>query len=76
MPKFAIYSRLDKDILKALLVKCTELEDYELDDLRDLYFSQSRAEAEGALDLLEEAEEQPHHHHHDHESDAELSARP
>ena len=39
MPKFAIYSRLDKDILKALLVKCTELQDFELDDLKDLYFN-------------------------------------
>lgn len=47
IPSFAIYSRLDKDILKALLIKCTEIEDYELDDLRDVYFNAERAEQEG-----------------------------
>lgn len=46
-PNFAIFSRLDKQLLKALLIKCTELEDYELDDLRDVYFNPERAEREG-----------------------------
>ena len=47
IPSFAIYSRLDKDLLKALLIKCTEFEDYEVDDLKDVYFNPVRAEQEG-----------------------------
>lgn len=47
VPSFAIYSRLDKDLLKALLIKCTEIEDYELEDLKDVYFNPERAEQEG-----------------------------
>lgn len=55
IPSFAIYSRLDKDLLKALLIKCTEIEDYELDDLRDVYFNVERAEQEGQFgDFLNE----------------------
>ena len=38
MPKYAIYSTLDKNLLKMLLMKATELTDEEIQGLRDKYF--------------------------------------
>lgn len=58
-----MYSSLSKGVLKALFVKCTELEDYELADLRDLYFNPHRAEAEGAFDRLNSLSEEENHTH-------------
>ena len=36
-PTYSIFSRLDKNIIKALLIKCTEIEDDELGDLRNKF---------------------------------------
>jgi len=38
MPKFAIYSRLDKNLLKLMLIRATEFEDFEIETLRAKYF--------------------------------------
>ena len=38
MPKFAMYSRLDKNLLKLMLIRATEIEDDEIAGLRAKYF--------------------------------------
>jgi hypothetical protein len=38
MPSFKIYSTLDKNLLKLLLIKSTAIEDGEIDGLREKYF--------------------------------------
>ena len=50
-----------------MFVKCTEIEDYEIDDIRDVYFSPERAMQEGVLKL--DDHDADHHHHHDHDHD-------
>jgi len=39
MPKFMMYANLNRAVIKALFIKVTELEEYELDYLRDIYFN-------------------------------------
>ena len=37
MPKFALYSLLDKNLLKSLLIKVTEITDDQIDGIRQKY---------------------------------------
>lgn len=43
MPKFAMYSRVEKDLLQCLLVRATEFSDQDVDGLRIRFFSNSPA---------------------------------
>lgn len=38
MPKFAIYSRLDKNLLKLMLIRATTYDDEEIEGFRQKYF--------------------------------------
>lgn len=39
MPKFAIYSRLDKGLLKKMLIKATTIQDDDIIMLKQMYFN-------------------------------------
>ena len=39
MPRFAIYSRLDKNLLKLMLIRATELDDKDIAEYRLKYFN-------------------------------------
>ena len=46
MPKFAIYSRLDKNLLQLMLIKATEFQDAEIANIREKYFNPEKDENE------------------------------
>ena len=37
MPKFTLYSLLDKNLMKSLLIKMTQIDDKEIDEIREKY---------------------------------------
>lgn len=39
MPTFQMYSKLDKNLLKRMIIRCTELHDREIDELRQQLFN-------------------------------------
>jgi len=59
MPKFAIYSRLDKNLLKMMLIRATELEDAELPEHRIKYFNPEKEEEEIEQENIEVNDQQP-----------------
>ena len=52
MPKFAIYSRLDKDLLKNMLIRATQLEDADLSGYRQKFFNPEKKEDGGSSDSM------------------------
>ena len=50
MPQFAIYSRLDKNLLKQMLIKAAEFEEEEIPELRKKYFNPEKEEDEGTCE--------------------------